>query len=432
MKNKKKKKTNILKNIASLKKDLLNPKFFSNNYSANTNINNQSKTYSSKLSYKIGILNNINTEDEENGQEILENLFREELTKFKIIDSKKEKLKNINLKEDNANELYNWNSLLNRKIPFEKRNEYNKKIHEKKFSSFNKIDYNSIDYTKGINVISQFPNEALLNFYKNILKKRKNVPELSPKIKIKHKNNISNLINSGKVSLSDKQKYLNYLTLNEKERNNFSEHELKIAAKRKTADVLIKAAMINNNKKIENTKNDSNNSKNIKKNNKIKKKKGLILSLYDENNPDIRKFDKEIHCLSEKNKNKIRIDSFDLYENIKSNIHKNIFSAKNLKAKSISSKDLSQDKEDCKNFSSGTTNESNNLNVKNNQRNKFNFFKDKNNLKDNNIYASLYSYKNNKEIKSALFRPKSSYNSFHSNSNKLYFLNNIKILLIYS
>lgn len=56
MKNKRKNKINILKNISILKKDLLNPKIFSNNYKPNTNINNKSGSISSKLSYKIEIL----------------------------------------------------------------------------------------------------------------------------------------------------------------------------------------------------------------------------------------------------------------------------------------------------------------------------------------------------------------------------------------
>ena len=212
MKNKKKKKINIFKTISSLKKDLLNPKILSNNFIITQNINNKSGTHSSKLSHKIEIINNITTENEENAQVILENLFKEELNKFKIIDTKKEKLKNINLKEENANDLYNWNTLLNRKIPFSKRNEYNMTNPNKKLNSSHKIDYNTIDYTKGVNVVSQISNDALLNFYKDILKYRKNVSELTPKIKIQHKNNISNLINTQKIFYSDKEQILNFLS----------------------------------------------------------------------------------------------------------------------------------------------------------------------------------------------------------------------------
>jgi len=426
MKNKRKKKINILKNIAVLKKDLLNPKFFSNNYASNTNINNKSGSISSKFSYKIEILNNINADNEETGQEILEKLYREELNKFKIIDSKKEKLTIINLKEENANELYNWDSLLNRKISFEKRNEFNKNIKNKKFSNFNNIDYNSIDYSKGMNVVSQTPNEVLLNFYKDILKNRKNVPELSPKIKVKHKNHVYNLINSEKITLSDKEKYLNFLTLIEKENNNFTNHDLKIAYKRKTADVLIKAYLNynNDNKKFENSKNDIHISNKSKKNKTMKKKKGLILSLYDENNPEIKKFDEEIHSLSQQNLKKINLNYFDdLNENLKYDNQRNIFSAKDLKARSILFNDLSQDKDGFKSYSSGTTNLSINAQSKINKRKTFNFFKDNNNKREFNFSSSLNS---NKSKKMALSRPMSSSNLLNSrnNNNRLYFLNN--------
>ena len=428
MKNKRKNKINILKNISILKKDLLNPKISSNNCKPNTNINNKSGSISSKLSYKIEILNNINTENEYNAQEILEKLYREELNKFKIVDSKKEKLTSINLKEENASELYNWDSLLKRKISFEKRKELNKNILNKKFTSFNKIDYNSIDYTKGMNVISQTPNEVLLNYYKDILRNRKNAPEISPKIKLKHKNNIYHLINSQKISLSDKEKYLNFLTLIEKENNNFTNHDLKIAYKRKTADVLIKAYMNYNNinnKKIENSKNDNHINYKSKKNKKMKKKKGLILSLYDENNPEIKKFDEEIHSLSQQNLKKIDLNYFDdLNENLKYDNKRKIFSAKDLKARSILSNDLSQDKEGFKSYSSGTTNLSVNTLSKINKRKTFNFFKDKQNKGEYNFSLSLNSNKTNKSKKNALFRPMSSSNLMHTNNNNLYFLNN--------
>ena len=428
MKNKRKNKINILKNISILKKDLLNPKIFSNNYKPNTNINNKSGSISSKLSYKIEILNNINTENEYNAQKILEKLYREELNKFKIVDSKKEKLTSINLKEENANELYNWDSLLKRKISFEKRKELNKNILNEKFTSFNKIDYNSIDYTKGMNVISQTPNEVLLNYYKDILRNRKNASEISPKIKLKHKNNIYHLINSQKISLSDKEKYLNFLTLIEKENNNFTNHDLKIAYKRKTADVLIKAYMNYNNinnKKIENSKNDNHTNYKSKKNKKMKKKKGLILSLYDENNPEIKKFDEEIHSLSQQNLKKIYLNYFDdLNGNLKYDNKRKIFSAKDLKARSILSNDLSQDKEGFKSYSSGTTNLSINTLSKINKRKTFNFFKDKQIKGEYNFSISLNSNKTNKSKKNALFRPMSSSNLMHTNNNNLYFLNN--------
>ena len=304
----------------------------------------------------------------------------------------------------------------------------NKNILNKKFTSFNKIDYNSIDYTKGMNVLSQTPNEVLLKYYKDILRNRKNAPEISPKIKLKHKNNIYHLINSQKISLYDKEKYLNFLTLIEKENNNFTNHDLKIAYKRKTADVLIKAYMNYNNinnKKIENSKNDNHINYKSKKNKKMKKKKGLILSLYDENNPEIKKFDEEIHSLSQQNLKKIDLNYFDdLNENLKYDNKRKIFSAKDLKARSILSNDLSQDKEGFKSYISGTTNLSINTLSKINKRKTFNFFKDKQNKGEYNFSLSLNSNKTNKIKKNALFRPMSSSNLMHTNNNNLYFLNN--------
>ena len=304
----------------------------------------------------------------------------------------------------------------------------NKNILNEKFTSFNKIDYNSIDYTKGMNVISQTPNEVLLNYYKDILRNRKNAPEISPKIKLKHKNNIYHLINSQKISLSDKEKYLNFLTLIEKENNNFTNHDLKIAYKRKTADVLIKAYMNYNNinnKKIENSKNDNHTNYKSQKDKKMKKKKGLILSLYDENNPEIKKFDEEIHSLSQQNLKKIDLNYFDdLNENLKYDNKRKIFSAKDLKARSILSNDLRQDKEGFKSYSSVTTNLSINTLSKINKRKTFNFFKDKQNKGEYNFSLSLNSNKTNKSKKNALFRPMSSSNLMHTNNNNLYFLNN--------
>ena len=426
MKNKKKKKINIFKNITTLKKELLNPKIHSNDFTSKKNIYHQSKTFSSKLSHKIEIINNINTEEEENAQEILEQLFREELNKFKIRDNKKEKLKEINLKEENADDLYNWNSLLNRKIPFSMRNEYNANIKKKKFNSFNKIDYNSIDYTKGMNVISQLPNEVLLDFYKDIIKNRKKATQLSPKIKLRNKKNISNVITLHRMLYSDKKKYLNYLTLNEKENNIFTDHDLKITAKRKTADVLIKAS-IKNNKINENTKEDVNINNNIIKRNSIKeKKKGLILSLYDENCPEIIKFNEEIHSLSEQNKNKIILDVFNELKEDENN-HCNgrkILSANNLKSKSILCNSISSDKDGLKDFSSGTTNISVNINEINNKRKTISFFKDENKKKEKNFSLRNNSNNYNKNYKNSLFNTMSSPYLSNSEPDKIYLLKN--------
>lgn len=424
--NNKKKNNNLFKNIAILKRGLLKKQNFPNDIIKNNKITNQSKTYSSKLSHKIEIINDINLEDDMNGQEILEKLYREEINKFKIRDSKKEKLNEINLKEENANELYNWNNLLNRKIPFSKRNEININNQKKKSKSFNKIDYNIIDYKKGMNVISQISNDALLNFYQDIYKYRKNISELKPKIKLRKKNNISNLITSERTSLSDKEKMLNILILNEKEKNIFTDHDLKIAAKRKTADVLIKASIVNNKlteNSQENIKNN-NDKKNNQNQNKKKKKKGLILSLYDENSPRILKFNEEIHSLSEQNKNKIFFENiFDSkigdYNN---NINRNIFSAKNLKSKSIFFNHLNPENENLKEHSSGTTNISNNKNeVNTNNKNVINFYKNQ-----KRKIRSTFSFRiNSKEnVREGLFRPMSSSNLFHSEQNERYLFKN--------
>ena len=424
MKNKRKKKIDILKNISTLKKGLLNQKIISNDCILDKNVDNASKTHSSNLSYKI----NINTDDEENVKEILEKLYQEELNKLKMTETIKEKLKNINLIEDKAEYLYNWDSLLNRKISSKKRDE-KQNILKKKFNSFNVIDYKSIDYSKGKNVLSQIPNEIILNYYKELSKIRKKTSELSPKVKIKHKNNISNLIAFNKLVLSDKEKILNFLILTEKEINNFTDHELKIAAKRKTAEVLIKsptASIVNNTNKInENAKNKINHSdKNIKKS-KTEKKRGLILSLYDEDNPYIKEFYEEKKCLSLDSKNKSGTNIFDLLEkNINKTIKRNIFSAKNSKSRKFSLNNMSQDKDGLKNYSSGTTNESVHTTIRNIQNKKFNSFKIKRNKILNNFSVELTSNKTNNTKRKVLFRSMSFSNKLNLNNNKLYFINN--------
>ena len=436
MKNKKKKKINILKNISSLKKDLLNPKIISNEYILNENIDNVSKAHKSKLAYNIELVNNINSDEEENVKEILEKLYQNELNKFKINDLKKEKLKNINLLEAKAEYLYNWDSLLNRKISFKKRNEYDQKTLKKKFNSYNLNSFNSIDYSKGKNVISQISNEVLLNYYKELAKLRKNTAELSPKVKIKHKNIISNLVAAHNLAFSDKEKILNFLILSEKEINNFTEHELKIAAKRRTADVLIKSSIksiINNNKKKEKIKNEYNYSdRNIKKN-KTEKKKGLILSTYDEDNPYIKIFNKEMKTLSLDNKEKIGEIFFEeLDKNLSNNIQRNIFSAKNLQARKFSLKNMIKDKDDLKNYCSGTTNASIHNNTRNIQNKRFNSFKNKRYKIENNFSFELNSNKTDKTKGNTLFHSAYSSRMQHSNNNKSYFINNKSIKKIMS
>ena len=363
----------IMKNISSLKQELLGPYIIPNNYTNNFNtknkINKTIGTITDKLSNKIELLRNIKTEDEENYKEVLDKIFIENINKLELVNKKKEKLKNIDLIEKNANDLYNWNSLLNKRIPLEKRNEYNTAIKKKKFSSFIKKNYNLINYKKGKNVLCKVSNESLLNFYKDISNNRIFASELSPKVKLRNKNLISNLINSGKLDFKSKKEILNYLTLNEKENAKFKDEDLVIANKRRDPDILIKTCF-GVNKIIENNKNNSKINRKIKKNKKMKKKPGLILSYYDENNPDIIKFNEKIQSLSEQNR---KTTTRTLFDDIKQNgkitnlKFRNILSAKNMKIKDNKLNNMFNDKDDIKNFSNGTTD----LTMNSNEANKF-------------------------------------------------------------
>ena len=421
----------IMKNISSLKQELLGPYIIPNNYTNNFNtknkINKTIGTITDKLSNKIELLRNIKTEDEENYKEVLDKIFIENINKLELVNKKKEKLKNIDLIEKNANDLYNWNSLLNKRIPLEKRNEYNTAIKKKKFSSFIKKNYNLINYKKGKNVLCKVSNESLLNFYKDISNNRIFASELSPKVKLRNKNLISNLINSGKLDFKSKKEILNYLTLNEKENAKFKDEDLVIANKRRDPDILIKTCF-GDNKIIENNKNNSKINRKIKKNKKMKKKPGLILSYYDENNPDIIKFNEKIQSLSEQNR---KTTTRTLFDDIKQNgkitnlKFRNILSAKNMKIKDNKLNNMFNDKDDIKNFSNGTTD----LTMNSNEANKFsknlNFFKEKKSNKSNNISLKFYSNKSNKNTKNILFCPKSSSTTANNNQhNYLYFLNN--------
>ena len=421
----------IMKNISSLKQELLGPYIIPNNYTNNFNtknkINKTIGTITDKLSNKIELLRNIKTEDEENYKEVLDKIFIENINKLELVNKKKEKLKNIDLIEKNANDLYNWNILLNKRIPLEKRNEYNTAIKKKKFSSFIKKNYNLINYKKGKNVLCKVSNESLLNFYKDISNNRIFASELSPKVKLRNKNLISNLINSGKLDFKSKKEILNYLTLNEKENAKFKDEDLVIANKRRDPDILIKTCF-GDNKIIENNKNNSKINRKIKKNKKMKKKPGLILSYYDENNPDIIKFNEKIQSLSEQNR---KTTTRTLFDDIKQNgkitnlKFRNILSAKNMKIKDNKLNNMFNDKDDIKNFSNGTTD----LTMNSNEANKFsknlNFFKEKKSNKSNNISLKFYSNKSNKNTKNMLFRPKSSSTIINNNQhNYLYFLNN--------
>ena len=421
----------IMKNISSLKQELLGPYIIPNNYTNNFNtknkINKTIGTNTDKLSNKIELLRNIKTEDEENYKEVLDKIFIENINKLELVNKKKEKLKNIDLIEKNANDLYNWNILLNKRIPLEKRNEYNTAIKKKKFSSFIKKNYNLINYKKGKNVLCKVSNESLLNFYKDISNNRIFASELSPKVKLRNKNLISNLINSGKLDFKSKKEILNYLTLNEKENAKFKDEDLVIANKRRDPDILIKTCF-GDNKIIENNKNISKINRKIKKNKKMKKKPGLILSYYDENNPDIIKFNEKIQSLSEQNR---KTTTRTLFDDIKQNgkstnlKFRNILSAKNMKIKDNKLNNMFNDKDDIKNFSNGTTD----LTMNSNEANKFsknlNFFKEKKSNKSNNISLKFYSNKSNKNTKNILSCPKSSSTIINNNQhNYLYFLNN--------
>ena len=418
MKNKKKKKINMTKALTSLKKNLLNTKSNTKNFFTNKDLNEKLRANSGKLVYKMDLMNNINSDDEEKSIELLETIYKDDVNKFRSIEIQKDKLKELYLKEENAEALYNWSTLLNRNIPFEKRNEFSMTNKKKKHNSFNKIDYNSIDYSKGKNVISKISNEALLNFYNNIDKMRISSEELSPRLKLKKiKNSIYNILASQRMSYSNKEKLLNLLILNEKENSYFRDIDLKIAYKRKTADVLIKS-ILSNRKIIEESKNESKYNDNVKENKEDIKKPGLILSTYDENSPDIIKFDEQIQCLSERNRNKNKKNIFDIIEEKYTNLKnpRNIFSANNSERRNNLFKNINSKKEISKNFSGITsaTLETMNTSEKNIKRRTMKIKLFKNNKMSKNFSERLYSPKSN------IFRPMSS----HLKNNKLYFLNN--------
>ena len=394
MKNNSKKKNEIVKNSSSLNKEFHGPNNIQNNFN----------------------LNNINIEEDVNHQKMLEKKVVEEINKIEIANSKKEKLKDINLLEKNANDLYNWNTLLKRKYPLEKK--------KKKYNTFKKINYNLIDYDKGINVLCKISNEFLINFYKDIAKNKISTKELSPKFKLRNKNFISDLINSKRLTYQHKEQILKYLILNEKENPKFKNEDLIITNKRKNPDILIKTSFTNN-QIIESNKNNSKSNENIKKNKGSEKKLGLILSYYDESNPDIIKFIEEIHSLSGQNKKNITLfEDLKKKDNIYNIKYRNILSSKNRKIADNTRNNLIIDKEDIQNFSYGSTDLSMSSNKIDNLKKELNFFKDKRRKKSNNISLKLYSYKTYRSTNNLFYRPKSSSTLIETNQNKLYFLNN--------
>ena len=297
----------------------------------------------------------------------LEILIKEEIQNFKIPSKKKEKLKYINLYEKSMPDIYEWGKLINNSIPIKRytsdkrdnikinlkthnskiilRNNKNKIKENKLLRTFNadnnkkqysidvksnnnKTNYNNIDYSKGMNVICELPNEFLNNYYEKIEEKRKAAPELSPKIKLKN-NNLQNEIKIQRVLAFNKEIKLNILLSNElNNKNNFKNEDLIIVAKRKNADVLIKSYYKNKDKKNKRYLNvkSQDNFNNNNKNEFRKKNKGLILSSYDENNLYIKIFNEAISKMCEQNK----ITDKDDIEVIKPTLRRNFVSDFNL------------------------------------------------------------------------------------------------------
>ena len=320
---------------------------------------NSSSLNSNKSEKSLKLLSKKNNKYK-NISNTFEALIKEEMEKFKIPNSKKEKLNKISLYEKNIPEIYEWNNLFSKSIPLSKYNstkrdsinnktehsklsqkgnnkgakqmriiipENNNKIqnnNKKKKNNSNKIDYNEIDYSKGINVICGLPNESLNNYYKKIEETRKTVPELSPKIKVKNKN-LQNEIKMQRILSFNKEIKLNILLSEESYKNTFKNEDLIIATKRKNADILIKSYYRNkdkNNKRLINVKTyGSLFNNNI---NKFRKRnKGLILSFYDERNPYIQKFNDAIDNMREKDKYKKNMADKDDIEVIKPTLRRN-------------------------------------------------------------------------------------------------------------
>ena len=307
-------------------------------------------------------------------------------------------MKNINLIEGNQLNIYNWNKLINNSIPISKyisitRNNLNDKLEviEKENKKELKEDkrtqttihgnneignykYNlnkrnrnrnnskykhkksktvniNKEYNKRINVICKLPNESLNNYNENINEKRRVAPEIGPRLKLKNKN-LQNEIKVQRVLAFNKEIKLNVLLSNEldKENLNFNNEDLIIASKRKNADILIKSFSYNlnkNKKKYLKTFKSYENFEYLKKNKILfrkentKKKKGLILSFYDEKSPDIKIFDNITHKMIEIDKNRNTDKEDD--EVIKPTLKKNFFSKLNLF--NLSNLDINNNKE---------------------------------------------------------------------------------------
>ena len=324
---------------------------------------------------------NLNTtEKNDNNLDTLEILIKNELDKRKISEEKRENLKDINLLENNSSYLYNWQNLFNFSIPLDryinsqkeasidtskinndqKENNINlnlifQEINNAQNENKNKAKFNStykknkknklyrsnsnidIDYENGINVISQLPNQSLQNYYSEIIKKRLEEPGLGPRLKLNN-NHLKKEIKSQRIIVFNKEKKLNKLSSKNESEENIKKEDLIISVKRKNADILAEnfygeeLEKIKNKKKLKNKYNRNKFRKKIMKLKKNKSQKnGLVLSVYEENNPYLKIFKDAEKNLSEQNKNKKKnkIDTTG-EEIIKPTLKRNLFSASNL------------------------------------------------------------------------------------------------------
>ena len=324
---------------------------------------------------------NLNiTEKNDNNLDTLEILIKNELDKRKISEEKRENLKDINLLENNSSFLYNWQNLFNISIPLDryinsqketsidtckinndqKENNINlnlifQEMNDAQNENKNKTKFNStykrrkknklyrsnsnidIDYENGINVISQLSNQSLQNYYSEIIKKRLEEPGLGPRLKLNN-NHLKKEIKSQRIMVFNKEKKLKKLSSKNESEENIKKEDLIISVKRKNADILAEnfygeeLEKIKNKKKLKNKYNRNKFRKKIIKLKKNKSQKnGLVLSVYEENNPYLKIFKDAEKNLSEqnKNKNKNKIDTTG-EEIIKPTLKRNLFSASNL------------------------------------------------------------------------------------------------------
>jgi len=435
MKNNLKRKNDILiKNQSQFNKDM-------------NIVNNKSNKVSFSDNIKDVFKNEIINKKINNNPETFELLIKDEIEKSRISHQKIEKLKNINLYENYISDLYNWNTLFKYYIPVNryispkntlKNNDDKSEIKEKadiiypinnkeketsniKTRNKNNIynyhsktkNNNNIDYTKGINVICKLSISDIQNYYEQITKKRKKIPQLGPKIKLKNKN-LGKEIKIQRLLSFNKEIKLNSLLSNEVENKNFKNEDLIIAAKRKNADILIKSIHDNlKDKKINfNTMNSFDNFENNKKNRKWymnrnkKRKKGLILSYYNENNPYIKIFNKAMdNICQDKEEDEV----------IKPTLKRNFFSSFDLNFNNFSFSDINNlNNENEKNIESSerykthrSENKRQQIQINNN-----NYFKNHETTKNSNYSSTKLreEINSNKRSIAILHRPMSSSN----------------------